>query len=174
MCLFKLIIIFHMAIYVVFSLTGISPVLHWEVSFKGWLLVNAGISPLHNVMWFLKGAVQSLLERGALAGWMGVPASSTRVFCPPEEQKICFLIRDFLGILKCYFFISRWFSLLGGAAASLTNAWAYHTTAGGFVLLTQSSCSGICKAAGGNWQCWALHETRSEPSRTEPKIMVWI
>lgn len=82
-------------------------------------------------------------------------------------QKRDNLIQDFLGILKCYFFISRWFSLLGGAAASLTNAWACHTSAGGFVLLTLS-CSVITKRASGNWQCWALHEMHSAPSRTEP------
>lgn len=97
MCLFNFIIIFHVATYVVVSLTGTRPVLHWEISFKGWLLVNAGISLLpkrHKVMWLLKGALQSLLERAAL-GWVdGSPceqhpctlpvARVDNVFCPPR------------------------------------------------------------------------------------------
>ena len=75
MYLFDFVITFHMVCYVFFSLTGTKPALHVlrnQLQRLGHLLVCAEGSLLHrmrNVMWLLKGALQSLLQSGVL-GWV--------------------------------------------------------------------------------------------------------
>lgn len=88
MYLFHFIIIFHVVIYVFFSLSRTNPalyVLRNQLQRLGQLLVCAEGSLLHrmhNVMWLLKGALQSLLERGVL-GWVnGSPCEQHSYISP--------------------------------------------------------------------------------------------
>ena len=150
MHLFHFIINFHVAIYVFFCLTGTKKpsTSHIEKSATeaGWVVgLCWRISSAQDAQCDVapRGCTSITPREGSFRlGEMGVPVSSTHTFCPSEEWIMWFFIWDFSGILKCcfffFFFISRWFSLLGIVAASLTSAWRHHTSAVGFVLLTQS------------------------------------
>lgn len=160
----------HMVIYGFFSLTGTKPafcVLRNQLQRLGWLLVPAVLHRMHNVLWLLKGAIPSLLERGVL-GWVngGLYQQHSYIFPIRKVDNVVFHLR-FLRHSKMSFFISRWFSLLGIAAASLTNVQLHHTSAVNIVLLTQS-CTVLSKTASGNWYCWSLPEMCSAPFSTDP------
>lgn len=101
----------------------------------GQLLVCAEGSLLHrvhNVMRLLKGALQSLLERGVLDWVNGSPCEQYSYILPIRRvDNIVFHLRFLRRSEMLLFFISRWFSLLDTLADFLTIAWLHHRSATG-------------------------------------------
>lgn len=110
MHLFHFFIIFYMVIYVFFSLTRTKTalyVLRNQLQRLGQLLVCAEGSLLHrmhNVVWLLKGALQSLLERGYLDWVNGSPCEQHSYILPIRRvDNVVFHLR-FLRHSKMFLF----------------------------------------------------------------------